>query len=276
VTLAGLYSGLRLTGKALREQVILFLGAGEAGIGIGDLIASAMVDEGATLEEARRRCWFVDTRGLVVKSRAGLAPHKLRFAHDAAPVDGLLDAIRALRPTALVGVSTRPRAFDQAVIEEMGRLNARPMIFALSNPTSKSECSAEEAYRWSRGQAIFASGSPFPPCVLEGRTFVPGQGNNAYIFPGVGLGVVATRARHVTDRMFAAAARTLASLVLPGDLELGRIYPALTRIREVSAHIGTAVAEVAFQDGVAEVARPADVAAMVRREMWTPAYRSFV
>jgi len=276
VTLAGLYSGLRLTGKKLRDQTILFLGAGEAGIGIGGLIASAMVDEGAAMEEARRRCWFVDTKGLVVKSRTDLAPHKLRFAHDAPPVADLVGAIRALRPTALVGVSTMPKAFGQAVIEEMSRLNQRPMIFALSNPTSKSECSAEEAYRWSKGQAIFASGSPFPPCVVDGKTFVSGQGNNSYIFPGVGLGVVATRARHVTDRMFAAAARTLASLVLPADLEMGRIYPALTRIREVSAHIGTAVAEVVFEDGLAGVARPADIARLVKSEMWEPRYRSYV
>jgi malate dehydrogenase (oxaloacetate-decarboxylating)(NADP+) len=276
VTLAGVYSALRLTGKELRDQTILFLGAGEAGIGIGDLLASAMVDEGAILEEARHCCWFVDTKGLVVRSRADLAPHKRRFAHDAPAQPDLLAAIRALRPTALVGVSTMPRAFGQQIVEEMSRLNARPMIFALSNPTSKAECSAEEAYRWSKGQAIYASGSPFPPCVLDGRTFVPGQGNNAYIFPGVGLGVVATRARHVTDRMFAAAARTLASLVTEEDLALGRIYPALTRIREVSAHIGVAVAEVAFQDGLAGVARPADVKALVRSEMWRPEYRSYL
>jgi malate dehydrogenase (oxaloacetate-decarboxylating)(NADP+) len=276
VTLAGIYTALRLTGQKLRDQTILFLGAGEAGIGIGDLMATAMVDEGATLEEARRRCWFVDTKGLVVRSRTDLAAHKLRFAHDAPPQPDLLAAIQALRPTALVGVSTMPKAFSRAVIEEMSRLNARPMIFALSNPTSKSECSAEEAYTWSKGQAIFASGSPFPPCVLDGRTFVSGQGNNSYIFPGVGLGVVASRARHVTDRMFSAAARTLASLVLPEDLAMGRIYPSLTRIREVSAHIGAAVAEVAFQDGLAGVPRPTDVKALVKAEMWEPRYRSYV
>jgi len=276
VTLAGLYSALRLTGKKLADQTILFLGAGEAGIGIGDLIASAMVDEGLDLAAARRRCWFVDTKGLVVKSRAELAPHKLRFAHDAPPVGDLMGAIRAVRPTALVGVSTMPRSFTKEVVEEMSQRNERPIIFALSNPTSKSECSAEEAYGWSNGKAIFASGSPFPPCVLAGKTYVPGQGNNSYIFPGVGLGVVAAQARHVTDRMFSAAARTLAGLVLPSDLEMGRIYPSLTRIREVSAHIGTAVAEVAFQDGLAGVPRPADVPAMVKAEMWEPRYRTYV
>jgi malate dehydrogenase (oxaloacetate-decarboxylating)(NADP+) len=217
----------------------------------------------------------VDTQGLVVRSRTGLAEHKLRFAHDAPGAPDLLAALELLRPTALIGVSTIARAFGKPVIEAMSRLNPRPVIFALSNPTSKSECTAEEAYGWSRGKAIFASGSPFPPCVLEGRTFVSGQGNNAYIFPGVGLGVVACRARHVTDRMFSAAARALASLVLPSDLEMGRIYPALTRIREVSLHIGTAVAEVAFQDGLAGVPRPADVPALVRSVMWSPRYREY-
>lgn len=276
VTLAGIYSALRLTGKKLRDQTILFLGAGEAGVGIGDLIVSAMVDEGATVEEARRRCWFVDSHGLVVKSREGLAEHKLHFAHDAPAAPDLLTAVETLKPTAIIGVSTIARAFDQPVIEAMTRLNARPIIFALSNPTSKAECTAEEAYGWSNGKAIFASGSPFPPCVVKGTTFVSGQGNNSYIFPGVGLGVVASEARHVTDQMFAAAARTLASLVLPADLEMGRIYPSLARIREVSAHIAVAVAEVAFKAGLAKVARPADVLALVKSAMWTPRYREYV
>ncbi len=276
VTLAGLYSALRLTGKTLREQTLLFLGAGEAGIGIGSLVASAMVGEGAPPEEALRRCLFVDSHGLVVKSRTDLAGHKLRFAHDLPPAADFHAALEAVRPTAIVGVSTVPRAFDRGAIEAMSRMNERPIVFALSNPTSRSECSAEDAYRWSGGRAIFASGSPFPPCHLDGRTFVPGQGNNAYIFPGVGLGVVACQARLVTDRMFSAAARTLASLVLPSDLELGRIYPSLTRIREVSAHIGAAVAEVAFQDGLAGVARPPDLLGMVQAAMWQPVYQEYV
>jgi malate dehydrogenase (oxaloacetate-decarboxylating)(NADP+) len=275
VTLAGLYSALRLTGKRLSDQTILFLGAGEAGVGIGDLIVSAMVDEGATVEAARQRCWFVDSQGLVVKSREGLAEHKLRFAHDAPAAPDLLAAVETLRPTAIIGVSTVARAFDRKILEAMSRINERPIVFALSNPTSKSECTAEEAYGWSKGKAVFASGSPFPPCVFEGRTFVSGQGNNSYIFPGVGLGVVACQARRVTDRMFAAAARTLASLVLPTDLEMGRIYPALTRIREVSAAIAVAVAEVAFKDGLAGVPRPADVPALVKASMWEPRYRDF-
>jgi malate dehydrogenase (oxaloacetate-decarboxylating)(NADP+) len=276
VTLAGLFSSLRVTKKTLAEQQILFIGAGEAGIGIGDLIVSAMVDEGVPLAEARRKCWFVDSKGLVVKSRTDLAEHKLRFAHDFANIPDFLSAVKALKPTAIIGVSTMPGAFSKEVVEEMSRLNERPVIFALSNPTSKSECTAEQAYTWSNGKAIFASGSPFPTVSFQGKTFVPGQGNNSYIFPGVGLGVVACEAKHVTDRMFAVAAKTLASLVLESDLEMGRIYPSLTRIREVSAHIGAAVVEVAYRDGLARAAKPANVLEFVKQQMWTPRYESYV
>jgi malate dehydrogenase (oxaloacetate-decarboxylating)(NADP+) len=276
VTLAGLYSSMRLTGGKLADQRVLFLGAGEAGVGIGDLVASAMVEEGLSLDEARRRLWFVDSQGLVVKSRTDLAHHKLRFAHEAPACRDFHEAIEAVRPTAIIGVSTVPRSFDERVVRTMARLNERPIVFALSNPTSKSECSAEDAYRWSDGRAIFASGSPFPPVVLDGKTYVPGQGNNAYIFPGVGLGVVASQSRRVTDRMFSAAARTLASMVLSSDLELGRVYPALTRIREVSAHIGAAVARIAFDEGFARVPRPDDVLGLVEATMWEPRYRDYV
>jgi malate dehydrogenase (oxaloacetate-decarboxylating)(NADP+) len=275
VTLAGIYSALRLTRKTLREQKILFLGAGEAGVGIGDLIVSAMVDEGATLQQARERCWFVDSHGLVVKERAGLADHKLRFAHAHKEIPGLLAAIEALKPTALVGVSTIARSFDKAVLETMARLNERPIVFALSNPTSKAECSAEEAWGFTGGRAIYASGSPFPACQVNGKTMVPGQGNNSYIFPGVGLGVVATQARRVPDRMFAAAARSLASQVEPADLEMGRIYPSLKRIREVSAVIAAAVADVAFQDGLAGVPKPASTLELVKSHQWEPRYRRY-
>jgi malate dehydrogenase (oxaloacetate-decarboxylating)(NADP+) len=276
VTLAGLFSALRVTRKPLGEQKILFLGAGEAGIGIANLIVSAMVDEGATLADARRKCWFVDSKGLVVKGRENLAEHKLRFAHDFPFAPDFLSAVHALEPTVIIGVSTIAKSFNQAVIESMSKLNERPIVFALSNPTSKAECSAAEAYTWSKGRAIYASGSPFPPFVYDGRTFVPGQGNNSYIFPGVGLGVVACEAKRVTDRMFAQAAKSLAAQVLKSDLEMGRIYPSLTRIREVSAHIAAAVAEVAFKDGMARVERPADMLAMVKSKMWEPRYESYV
>lgn len=276
VTLSGLFSALRITRKPLLDQKILFLGAGEAGIGIADLIVSAMVDEGSTQDEARCRCWFVDSKGLVVKSRQDLAEHKLRYAHDYPYSPDFLSAVQSLKPTAIIGVSTIAKSFNKAVVETMAKMNERPIIFALSNPTSKSECSAEEAYTWSDGRAIFASGSPFPPFVYGEKTFVPGQGNNAYVFPGIGLGVIACEAKHITDRMFAQAAWALAEQVLESDLDMGRVYPSLKRIREVSAYIGAAVAEVAFMDGMAGIEKPDNVLEFIRSKQWEPKYESFV
>lgn len=272
VTLAGIYSGLRVTGGKLSEQVFVFLGAGEAGIGIADLIVSGMVDEGMDADEARKRCWFLDSKGLVVASRTDLVSHKLPYAHDHPFTADLLTAVEDLKPTVLIGASGQPATFTQPVVEAMARLNQRPMIFALSNPTSKSECTAEQAYRWTDGRGIYASGSPFPTVNYAGQTFVPGQANNSYIFPGVGLGVVASGSTRVTDEMFAVAARTLAKLVTQDDLAMGRIYPALTMIRTVSQHIGAAVAEVAYANGLATVERPADLLAYVGSVMYDPIY----
>jgi malate dehydrogenase (oxaloacetate-decarboxylating)(NADP+) len=277
VALAGIYSALRLSGQSLTEQRLLFLGAGEAGIGIGDLVCAAMVAEGVDEAAARQRCWFVDSRGLVVGERLPeLAVHKRPYAHDHPPIEDFLEAVRTLEPTAIVGVSGQPATFTQAVVEEMARINEHPIIFAFSNPTSKSECTAEQAYRWSGGRAIFASGSPFDPVELDGRTFVPGQGNNAYIFPGVGLGVIASQAREVTDEMFLEAAKALAKEVQASDLDRGRIYPPLTRIRDVSATIATAVAEVAYRRGLAADERPADLLTDIRAQMFEPDYPTYV
>ena len=276
VTLAGLYSAARLSGVKLTDLRILFYGAGEAGIGIGDLIVDALVAEGISAEAARRQCWFVDTKGLVVKGRTDLVEHKLRFAHDHAPVKELGAAIADLKPHALIGVSGMAGAFTQTVVEAMGRLNPRPIIFALSNPTSKSECTAEQAYTWTEGRAIFASGSPFPPVTLGKNTYVSGQGNNSYIFPGVGLGVIATQSSRVTNEMFLVAARALAGLVTDQDLAIGRVYPALTRIREVSTAIALAVAETAFNRGYARQIRPADLSAHIKAHMYEPDYVDYV
>jgi malate dehydrogenase (oxaloacetate-decarboxylating)(NADP+) len=276
VTLAGLYAALRITGNKLADQKFLFLGAGEAGIGIGDLIVTGLMAEGMSEAEARLRCWFVDSKGLVVKSRADLVEHKLPYAHDHVPLTDFLAAVESLKPTALLGVSGKPRTFTKPVVEAMARLNRRPILFALSNPTSKSECTAEEAYTWSEGRAIFASGSPFPPVTYKSKAFVPGQGNNAYIFPGVGLGVIASEAIRVTDEMFFVAAKTLADLVTEDDLSQGRIYPSLTRIREVSAIIATAVSDVAFRRGLTAMTRPADLAGYVKKQMYEPTYGQYV
>lgn len=276
VTLAGLLSSERLTGIPLAQQKILFLGAGEAGIGIGDLIVEALKLQGVPEDVARRQCWFVDSRGLVVRSRTDLVEHKLRFAHDHAPLTSLEAAVEDLKPTALIGVSGMPQTFTEGVVRTMARLNDRPVIMALSNPTSKAECTAEQCYTWSEGRGIFASGSPFAPVTLNGVTHVPGQGNNSYIFPGVGLGVIASEATRVTDEMFYTAARVLADLVTDGDLEIGRIYPDLNRIREVSAAIATAVAEVAFQRGLTRLPHPANLRAHVEASMFDPRYPAYV
>jgi malate dehydrogenase (oxaloacetate-decarboxylating)(NADP+) len=277
VTLAGLYSAMRLVpGGRLADQRLLFLGAGEAGTGIADLVVSAMEAEGLSASEARARCWFVDSKGLVTSGRNDLAAHKRPYAHDHEPVSELVAAVQALRPTALIGASGQPQTFTPPVLEAMATLNERPVIFALSNPTTKSECTAEQAYAATGGRAIFASGSPFAPVTRDGRTHVPGQANNAYIFPGVALGVVASRARRVTDAMFLVAARTLASEVAEDDLSQGRIFPPLARIRGISAAIATSVAGVAYDAGLAAAPHPGDLRALVERQMYDPGYEAYV
>ncbi|MBW7933367.1 MAG: NAD-dependent malic enzyme [Gemmatimonadaceae bacterium] len=276
VTLAGLYASLRLTGGTLADKKFLFNGAGEAGVGICDLIVRALMAEGLTEQAAREKCWLVDSHGLVVKSRTDLAEHKLPYAHDHAPVPDLLAAVEAIKPTALIGVSGQAQTFTEQIVKAMARLNKRPVIFALSNPTSKAECTAEQAYTWTEGRAIFASGSPFPPFELNGVTHVSGQGNNSYVFPGVGLGVIASEAAHVTDEMFFVAAKTLASMVTDADLAKGCVYPDLQRIREVSSNIAAAVAEVAFDRDLAGIPRPHNIPAHVRRHMYEPRYKEYV
>ncbi len=260
VAVAGIFSALRVTGQPLAAQTFLCLGAGEAATGISDLLVAAMVADGLSEAAARARCWLFDSQGLVVAGRGRLAEHKQPFAHPHAPVADFAQAVQALRPTALIGVSAVAGGFSRATLEAMARINARPIVFALSNPTSRAECSAEQAYAWTGGRALFASGSPFPPVTIDGRTQVPRQGNNSYIFPGVGLGAIACGARRITDAMFMAAARTLAQQVGDDDLAQGSLYPPLSQVREVSARIAVAVAEVAFDAGLARIDRPADLA----------------
>lgn len=272
VALAGLLSALRVTGGKLSDQRLLFLGAGEAATGIADLAVSAMVAEGASEAEAIRRNWLVDSRGLVVKNRAGLAAQKLRYAHDHGPVSDFLTAIETLKPTAIIGVAAVGGAFTPEVLRTMAAINDRPIVFALSNPTSKAECTAEEAYRHTEGRALFACGSPYDPVELDGKTFVPRQGNNSYIFPGVGLGAIASGTRLVTDEMFMAAAHALAHLVSQADIEQGSLYPALARIREVSVHIAAAVAEIAYKRGLATGQAPKDLIAYIQSQMYDPSY----
>ncbi len=273
--LAGMYAAMRATGGTFAGQKLLFLGAGEAGIGIADLIVSALVGAGLSEEDARQRCWFVDSKGLVVRRRTDLKEHKLPYAHDHVFLPDFPAAVEALKPTAIIGAAGKPGTFTKEVLEAMARLNARPIVFALSNPTSNAECTAAEAYTWTKGAAVFASGSPFPPYPFQGRMFVPSQGNNAYIFPGVGLGVTMSGARHVTDAMFSAAAETLAAAVTADEIARGCVYPDITRIREISLAIAVSVAEVARAAGLATRPLPEDLPAHIRAAMYEPLYRDY-
>ncbi len=276
MTVSGLFSALRITGNNLKDQKFLFLGAGEAGIGTGDLLVSALMEEGLSLEEARTHCWFFDSKGLVVKSRTDLKGHKLHYANEHEIVTDFLSAVLSLRPTAIIGVSGQAGRFTKEVLEAMARINERPIVFSLSNPTSKAECTAEEAYTHTSGKAVFASGSPFGQVIINGQRLVPGQGNNVYIFPGVGMGVMATGASRVTEEMFLVAARTLAKEVSETDLRFGRVYPPLPRIRDVSLAVAVAVAEIAYARGLASKPRPADLPAYIESQMYEPEYQPYV
>jgi len=235
-----------------------------------------LIEDGMTQEDARQSCWMFDSAGLVVQSRDNLAAQKLPHAHDHPRIDQFLTAVESLKPTGIIGVSGKPRSFTRPIVERISELNERPIVFALSNPTSKAECTAEEAYTWSSGKAIFASGSPFAPVTIDGQTHVPSQGNNAYVFPGVGLGVVLSEARHVTNEMFLAVAQALANQVTYRELDQGRLYPPLADIRETSAAIAVAVIEVAQRQGLAGRALPDDLSSYVIEKMFVPRYKHYV
>ncbi len=276
VTLAGILGAARITGQDITQQRLLFLGAGEAGVGIADLISSAMVREGMDPTEAKDRMWFFDSKGLVVKSRKDLAAHKKPYARKHEFLTELLEAVRACRPTGIIGVSGKAQSFTEPIVREMAAINERPIVFALSNPTSKAECTAEQAYTWTDGRGIYASGSPFDPVRYRGKTHVPTQGNNSYIFPGLGLGAILSGAKRVTDEMFYTAARAVAHMTTQEMLDQGSILPPLEDIRDVSATIATAVAIYAWDEGLATAERPTDVMAYVRANMYDPQYASYV
>lgn len=272
VALAGIFAALRITGGKLTNQRFLFLGGGSAGTGIAELISEAMALEGLSIDDARQHNWLFDVHGLIRAERTDLADFQKPFAHDHAAVDSFVDAIRALRPTGIIGVSTVPKLFNQAVIEAMTEINERPIIFPYSNPTSRSECTAEEAYRWSNGKAVFASGSPFDPVVLGHQKFVPGQGNNVYIFPAMGMAVLATESRLVPEELFITAARAVAEQVTQEDLDQGLIYPPQSRIFETSLVAATRIAERIFDLGLARIPRPGNVEAHIRELAYKPVY----
>ena len=271
VALAGIFAALRITKRKFTEQRFLFLGGGSAATGIAELISEAMALEGLPIDQARARNWLFDINGLMVTSRTDLADFQKPFAHAHAPVS-IVAAVEAIKPTTIIGVSTVPKLFNQAVIEAMARINERPIIFPYSNPTSRSECTAEEAYKWSAGRAVFASGSPFPPVHINGKTLVPGQGNNVYIFPAMGMAVLATEARRVTEEMFIIAARAVAEQVTEANLATGLIYPPTSNILDASLHTAAQIAGYIFDHGLAGIPRPPDIDAHVRACAYKPVY----
>ncbi|KAL9376779.1 hypothetical protein Peur_030899 [Populus x canadensis] len=278
VVLAGLISALKLLGGSLADHTFLFLGAGEAGTGIAELIALEMSRRSKSpLEETRKKIWLTDSKGLIVSSRKESLQHfKKPWAHEHEPVKGLLEAVKAIKPTVLIGTSGVGKTFTKEVIEAMASFNEKPLILALSNPTSQSECTAEEAYTWTKGKAIFASGSPFDPVEYEGKVFVPGQSNNAYIFPGLGLGLVISGAIRVHDDMLLAAAEALAGQIKEEYLAKGLIYPPLSNIRKISVQIAANVAAKAYELGLAtRLPRPENLVKHAESCMYSPAYRYY-
>jgi malate dehydrogenase (oxaloacetate-decarboxylating)(NADP+) len=292
VTLAGLINALKITGGQLKEQRVLFLGAGSAAIGLADLIVAGMGEQGVTPEAARQQIRMFDTQGLVVAGRPGLAAHKLPYAHKVPPskpfdhldptseCPQIVAAIEDFKPTALIGVSGKAlragvgRLFSREVVEAMSRLNERPIIFALSNPTEHHECLPEEAYAWSRGKAVYAGGVQFPPVHLAGQTFLPSQANNLYIFPAVGMAIYATNAKRVTDEMFIEAAHAVADQVTPEQLKLGMLFPPQSNILEVEVQTAARVAKLVFDAGLARVDRPANIETFIRRHLYKPEYQT--
>src|SRR5215468_6856325 len=296
IVLAGLINALKITGGQLKDQRILFLGAGSAAIGLADLIVSALVQEGVSQEAARLKIRMFDTKGLVVAGRPGLQAHKLSYAHKlqpSKPFDHLdpasecpeiVAAIEDFKPTALIGVSGNAlpvipgklpgRLFSREVVEAMARFNARPIIFALSNPTEHHECLPEQAYGWTGGKAVYAGGVPFPPVHLDGRTYLPSQANNLYIFPAVGMAIYATNAKRVTDEMFIEAAHAVADQVTPDQLNLGMLFPPQSNMLEVEVQTAARVAKLVFDADLARVDRPANMEAFIRRHVYKPEYQT--
>jgi malate dehydrogenase (oxaloacetate-decarboxylating)(NADP+) len=288
VTLAGMINALKITGGQLKDQRILFLGAGSAAIGLADLIVSALGQQGIAPDVARQQIRLFDTQGLVVAGRPGLTAHKRPYAHKLAPskpfdhldlaseCPQIAAAVEDFKPTTLIGVSTVGKLFSREVVEAMSRHNVRPIIFALSNPIEKHECLPGDAYEWSRGKVVYAGGVQFPPVHLNGQTFLPSQANNLYIFPAVGMAIYATNAKRVTDDMFIEAAHAVADQVNTEQLKLGMLFPPQSNILEVEIQTAARVAKLVFDERLARVDRPADMVAFIRQHVYKPEYQALV
>jgi malate dehydrogenase (oxaloacetate-decarboxylating)(NADP+) len=273
IVLAGMINAAKIKGKKLSDEKYLFLGAGSAGIGLADLLCTAMVQEGLTLKQAQSRVYMFDINGLLEDTRKDLVDFQKPYAHKHAPTRDFVAAIESIKPTTIIGVSTVGGTFTQKVIEAMSRINERPVVLALSNPTEHAECTAEQAYTWSKGKAIYAAGVQFPPVRFNGQTFLPGQANNFYIFPAVGMAIFATQASRVTDEMFIEAARAVAEQVPSDVLNQGLLYPLQSNILETEIQTAARVARLVFDLGLARVARPADMVAFIREHVYKPEYK---
>ncbi|RMC13304.1 hypothetical protein DUI87_10839 [Hirundo rustica rustica] len=278
VAVAGLLAALRITKNKLSDHTVLFQGAGEAALGIANLILMAMEKEGLSKDAATKRIWLVDSKGLVVKGRASLTHEKQRFAHEHGEMKNLEDIVKDIKPTVLIGVAAIGGAFTSQILQDMAALNKHPIIFALSNPTSKAECTAEQCYKYTEGRGIFASGSPFDPVTLpSGQTLYPGQGNNSYVFPGVALGVISCGMRHIDEDVFLTTAEVIAQQVTEEHLREGRLYPPLVTIKDVSLKIAVRIAEEAYKKNTASTyPQPQDLEAFIRSQVYSTDYNSFV
>jgi malate dehydrogenase (oxaloacetate-decarboxylating)(NADP+) len=273
IVLAGMINAAKIKGTKLSEERYLFLGAGSAGIGLANLLCSALVEEGLTLDQAQSRVYMFDVNGLLEATRTDLVDFQTPYAHEHAPTRDFVAAIESIKPTTIIGVSTVGGAFTQKVVEAVSRINKRPVILALSNPTERAECTPEQAYTWSNGRAIYAAGVQFPPVHLHGKTFLSGQANNFYIFPAVGMAIFATQAKRVTDEMFIEAARAVADQVPPDLLTQGLLYPLQSNILEAEIQTAARVAKLIFDSGLARVGRPTDLVAFIRKHVYTPEYK---
>ena len=272
ITLAGMINAAKVKGTKLKDEKYLFLGAGSAGIGLADLLCSALVKQGMSLKEAQSQVYMFDINGLLESTRKDLFDFQLPYAHQHAPTRDFVAAIESIKPTTIIGVSTIGGAFNQKVIEAMARTNERPVILALSNPTEHAECTPEQAYSWSKGKAIYAAGVQFPPVHYNGQTFLPGQANNFYIFPAVGMAIFATQAKRVTDEMFIEAGQAVADQVPYELLKQGLLYPLQSNILESEIQTAARVAKLVFDSGLATVPRPADIVAFIRKHVYKPEY----
>ena len=276
ITLAGMINATKLKGTKLKDEKYLFLGAGSAGIGLADLLCSALVADGMDLKAAQSQVWMFDVNGLLQSTRTDLVDFQMPYAHDHAPTKDFVAAVDSIKPTTIIGVSTVGGAFTQKVVEAMTRINERPVILALSNPTEHAECTAEQAYNWSLGKAIYAAGVQFPPVNYKGQTRLPGQANNFYIFPAVGMAIFATQARRVTDEMFIEAAAAVADQVSAEQLKQGLLYPLQSNILETEIKTAARVAALVFDSNLARVERPANMETFIRLHVYKPEYQALV